>query len=129
MTRRYWTAEEIDLLRTHYGPLAANPWPAARLAEELHRTRAQVWGAARYHGISSQRRPRVIARLSGKLLRLYSQGLMDREIAFRLDCSPRTVWLYRKVNGLPPVSQKGRPYRGKHVKGKSPILFGGMGLR
>ncbi len=97
---RWWTAREKELLKLHYGPLSKQPWPLARIAEALGVSTPDAASAAYRYGLSYQTHKRI-SELD--IMSFYQKGFTDVLIARAVQCDRRTVWMWRKRNGLPRV--------------------------
>lgn len=107
---RKWTAKERALVVAHYGPLSAEPWPTGRIARAIGGSEHDVRDLARRAGRCFRDKPHRVSRQH--MVRLYREGLDDLTLAAILGCAPRTVWRWRKTNGLPPNAGPG----GRRIK-------------
>jgi hypothetical protein len=106
--KRPWTRKEQEIVRLHYGPLAKQPWPTSRIAQELRRSLCSIRTAARTIGVSwgAYERPDPRA-----LRAMHAQGMSDVKIALSLNCARLTVRAWRVGAGLPVNSRGGRPVK------------------
>lgn len=94
MARQFWTAKELDLVRTDYRCLGA-----VRLAQRLDRTPDAVRGQAARLGLAKRHRP--TAYYEATIHRLHAQGFSDTDIARKVDLSREAVTYHRRRLGLP----------------------------
>jgi hypothetical protein len=101
-----WTSRERDLVRRHYGPLSREPWPTARIAAMLGRTRKVVASFACRMGWCYGGTWRPLT--AWDFRRCYRKGYSDARAARELCCTRGRVRNWRRARGLPPLGRGGR---------------------
>jgi len=103
MNGRFWTIEDLELLRRWYGKE-----PAAEVAARLGRSRRSVYIRAAIEGITRKIEKGRVAKTRALIARKHPLGWSDADIAAAAGCSREWISELRRSMGLPSNAHSAR---------------------